>query len=589
MSGTQSTPYDLPGFTLPLNFKPEISWNDTRFPNALDSDDITGGCCGYIFTLRELLMMQIMESITNKPDWDKKVWNEEITNKWRKELSESGKDVTEPMINYIIEELKWKAKQYGKTGIVTAYDPGVVKSDVAILPELQKQLREAVKPLENVPEDEKDYHPRSDMKVVDLVHPSLFPLVYGKTRILRDQRIGADDCFQSVGQGELTVVQDEVRIHHWDLGETRPYSTKFQWLPCNVELTPDGQCRIASYINNLHPMKHRNLYRVIEQILTRTIPLWNISLTRGFDLPWRIQYREVEYIPDQEPEPVPENDEDRYSDEFWERHEAWQHRRQPQQPEPDQFQPPEDSRRDPVHLYAQFQDKGLQIIVKLANIELTPDKPEYEGGAWHIEGQLNERICATAIYYYDSENITDNALSFRHRASEEYFQDVTYGQNEFQFLRVFGFEPDAGNGDTGSQITQDLGSVSTHTGRLLTFPNTLQHRVSPFSLADRSKPGHRKILAFFLIDPTRRIISTANIPPQREDWCQEWKGAVHDVLGRRLPVELQDMVHKNNSGFTPMTLDEAKKYRLEIMDERSVTSEQGNHLFEQGGFSLCEH
>jgi hypothetical protein len=28
------------------------------------------------------------------------------------------------------------------------------------------------------------------------------------------------------------------------------------------------------------------------------------------------------------------------------------------------------------------------VIVKLANIELTPEKPEYEGGSWHIEGQL---------------------------------------------------------------------------------------------------------------------------------------------------------------------------------------------------------
>ena len=32
--------------------------------------------------------------------------------------------------------------------------------------------------------------------------------------------------------------------------------------------------------------------------------------------------------------------------------------------------------------------RGLQVIVKLANIELTPEKPMYEGGTWHIEGQL---------------------------------------------------------------------------------------------------------------------------------------------------------------------------------------------------------
>ena len=34
----------------------------------------------------------------------------------------------------------------------------------------------------------------------------------------------------------------------------------------------------------------------------------------------------------------------------------------------------------------------LQIIVKLANIHLTSDKPEYKGGVWHVEGQPNESM-----------------------------------------------------------------------------------------------------------------------------------------------------------------------------------------------------
>ena len=34
----------------------------------------------------------------------------------------------------------------------------------------------------------------------------------------------------------------------------------------------------------------------------------------------------------------------------------------------------------------------LQIIVKLANIHLTPEKPRYEGGSWHVEGQMNENM-----------------------------------------------------------------------------------------------------------------------------------------------------------------------------------------------------
>jgi Protein of unknown function (DUF4246) len=32
--------------------------------------------------------------------------------------------------------------------------------------------------------------------------------------------------------------------------------------------------------------------------------------------------------------------------------------------------------------------RPLQVIVKLANIHLTPEKPDYEGGTWHVEGKL---------------------------------------------------------------------------------------------------------------------------------------------------------------------------------------------------------
>ena len=57
-----------------------------------------------------------------------------------------------------------------------------------------------------------------------------------------------------------------------------------------------------------------------------------------------------------------------------------------------------------------------QVIVKLASIELTPEKPKYDGGSWHLEGMLNEHIVATAIYYYDVDNITSSGIRFRHEA-----------------------------------------------------------------------------------------------------------------------------------------------------------------------------
>ncbi|KAL4861494.1 hypothetical protein BDV12DRAFT_65032 [Aspergillus spectabilis] len=583
MSDTQSSPFDLPGLNLPLDFQPQRKWNDVVYANALDPKNIKDGYVGYLYTVKELAMMQIMETITDKPNWQEKVFNEEITEKWRKEIQD-GEKVTESMMDYILAELRWKTTEFNRTGNLRSYDPGVVKSDTAIARDLQKQLRDLIKPLEE--EGPKDYHPGSGNKVVDLVHPSLFPLVHGRTRVLRDKLIDTDNCFLNVGLGELTKVPEVPTFHYRH--HHNPYSEQFQWLPCEVKFDSNGECQIASYINNLHPTKHRELYHVLEKVLTRTIPLWNMSLTRGYRFRHRIEYTHIDYLPTAEPEPEQKDSDD--EDEFWERHEKWRETRQPKHPDPHHFEPPAetDRLRYVVNLQKDFAEKGLQVIVKLANIELTPEKPHYKGGTWHIEGQLNERICATAIYYYDSENITENTLSFRHRGDERHFDDFhEYEQGEFEFLRVFGFEPDAG-GYGHEQITQNLGAVTCREGRLLTFPNTLQHCVSPFSLTDPSKPGHRKILALFLIDPTRRVISTANVPPQREDWCTEWKDVMQKTIGKRLPVELQCMV-LGDLNFTTMTMDEAKEYRLKLMEERGSKSEAANVAFEQGGFHLCEH
>jgi hypothetical protein len=64
---------------------------------------------------------------------------------------------------------------------------------------------------------------------------------------------------------------------------------------------------------------------------------------------------------------------------------------------------------------------------------------------------------------------------------------------------------------------QVVGQTLTREDRLLVFPNVLQHRVSSFNLQDPTKPGHRKRLALFLVDPNITIPSTANILPQQLD------------------------------------------------------------------------
>lgn len=57
----------------------------------------------------------------------------------------------------------------------------IYESDTLIPAELRDQLISHVAKLENVPDEDKDWHPGSEGRVLDLVHPSLYPLIYGRT------------------------------------------------------------------------------------------------------------------------------------------------------------------------------------------------------------------------------------------------------------------------------------------------------------------------------------------------------------------------------------------------------------------------
>jgi len=190
----------------------------------------------------------------------------------------------------------------------------------------------------------------------------------------------------------------------------------------------------------------------------------------------------------------------------------------------------------------------------------------------------NEHICATGLYYYDNVNITESVLSFRQQT--EYDVDVRYEQDHHDWLEeVFGCEQDG-------PALQYIGDVVTKEGRLLTFPNVFQHRVGPFSLVDKTKPGHRKILALFLVDPRIEIISSAHVPCQQKEW---WKQELYaTAVLPKLPPELLSEVVNGVEEF-PIGLDEAKRLRLELMEERKKFISKHEDYLQSVTFSLCEH
>lgn len=86
---------------------------------------------------------------------------------------------------------------------------------------------------------------------------------------------------------------------------------------------------------------------------------------------------------------------------------------------------------------------------------------------------MSEKIAATALYYFDSENVTPSRLSFRMQTSSYLNDDIKASQDGYNYLeRVYGTDLGAQGGFARSCI-QSYGDVGTPEGRLLAFPNVL--------------------------------------------------------------------------------------------------------------------
>ncbi|KAI8926191.1 hypothetical protein BC831DRAFT_504624 [Entophlyctis helioformis] len=541
-------------------------------------------------TVKERLFLALRGAILNKPLWWTKFTDATIAAKWREEAV--AQRVSQRALSLLFSEMAYLAAHEIRTvklasGDVVTVTPGAVKcttvSDDAVPESLRDALVSQVAMLEDVPDHKKDWHPGSDGKVLDLVHPSLYPLVYGRSLVLsRNDRATATSTppWDVVSASER--VSGKPSFDVWG----RFTSDRFQWLPSEFHVHDDGTVSINSYINNLHPIWHNSLYKTIAKVFERFVPLFEClfgysdGLHLYIDDPnslymTRHQLRDfkakIAGLPDDDDDAayeaavdvvrkVQSGDENR-----WGNFPRWGHL-QPRLPAT--FSPPE-TPVAPVSL----RGRDLQVIVKLANIHLTPENPEYGGGTWHVEGAANESIVATGIYYYDMANITASRLSFRTTVNAE-DPPFKYEQSDHTYYEmVYGFRNEIGEG------VQDLGSIQASQGRCIAFPNSWQHHVEPFKLADPSKPGHRKTLVFFLVDPTKRVVSTAHVAPQQQDWYET------GVIASRLPPELGVFIAPHIHGT--MSTAESHAVRAQLMEERSVIDTERTGMIET--FNLCEH
>lgn len=316
-------------------------------------------------------------------------------------------------------------------------------SDGLVSLDTKMALRSGVMPLESVPDNLKDWHPGSDDKVLDLVHPSLYPLMYGRSKYLPLGTVPLQQCSAYAGQGN-TVPTPTLSAKEFE------YSAKHQWLPCEVLLGDSGEAKITSYINNLHPDGNEALYAAIEKVISKAIPLWKATVRStlyryerprlkvngdGYDheavrlveeereKQWQERRDaeqearacqtggmedagEVALVLEADPgndtngdDSDGDDDNDDYDDEEDDEYiEECFKSKYIKVPEPGPYEPRMRTTKDEdaSGFRKTFLHTNLQVIVKLANIHLTPDKPTYDGGSWHIEVSAAHTRCRVA-------------------------------------------------------------------------------------------------------------------------------------------------------------------------------------------------
>ncbi|KAG8963148.1 hypothetical protein FRC03_003349 [Tulasnella sp. 419] len=564
----------MPMFSEPYIYEEEIDNDQLRFPHVFIDHvdewhfDENLGVLDHAWTIPEQRMFRLSASLRSKPEWWTKYMDPVIRTKWRSEaLEQKVLDgyLTEQEVDYVLDELQgYDRLRTEETGAQVSCFDRIWQSDSLVSDELREDLITEIAKLEDVPEDKKDWHPRSDGLVLDLVHPSLYCMVYGRTR--DGDEVSRSPSDQQVATSHPPSCTPRRRR------SIDPYavSERFAWIPTDFDIAEGGANAMArSYINNLHP-QHDGLYRALQELVARFSHLFDHVLT---DLhPQNELRRRITESYDFK-EPSPERQNFRTVDAWLEASSRWEDTRTivlPTVPEAGY----EGGLEERAVRYT-IQGTTVQIIVKLANIHLTPDKPEYGGGSWHIEGMANERIVASGIYYFSTENVTPSQLAFREsvKVEDPYEQDDHIGINA-----TWGLQRD-------KPRVQDLGAVDTLEGRCIVFPNIYQHRVSSFKLVDPTKPGHRKIIALFLVDPLNRIPSTSSIPPQQEEWIKMAQKNI-STLGK-LPSEMLDIISRRVD--ITMSEKEAKQYREELMDERTRFIKENDKKFFEVGFNMCEH
>lgn len=383
------------------------------------------------------------------------------------------------------------------------------------------------------------YHPGSNNRILDIVHPSLYSFVKDfsqlndvpirkyipppmikmskkKKKTIKKKKktikkktstqpgllMNLKNFFKNKlkgGKRRVLSPQKGENTDYWN----RPYEkSNYQMLPSEFEIDSSGKCVIKGYINNI-PREEKKMYNLIEGLFEDILPdfekMWSyitsIRLVDHDDYYYFRNYCDLKLVP------------------------------------------------------KSLKSKSLQVITKITKTRLDNNSIE---GAWHVEGMSHENIVASAVCVLNQSSKFKAELRFRRRFTvcEGHRLMEKTVQNREPFIDSYFSYYNDGHNDNPYQDMVPLGKISTKSGSVTVFPNSHIHKLD---LSSTSSNEERTVIVFWLVNPESPIISTANVEAQQRE--KHWSPKI------------------------------AKEHQLKFMEERKYYKQS----FNVRSLNLCEH
>ncbi|KAJ2054654.1 hypothetical protein GGI08_004482 [Coemansia sp. S2] len=514
----------------------------------------------------EMRMLKASAFIRSVPEWSEQLNNEERRQEWTTQVKDTF-NLADEEVEYVFEELNYYAqlKENGGSGEELGDIDNLWTVKAASNCELAEEFKRNAAVLECDFTEAESNEATLSSGFKALVNPFLYPFSSDNSLLLetpvatpeaaldptlsRTMPGSPEDWLHEIRDLNTTFSADKDVFDKREIIEPvrACYAVEFDeeyvcWLPTDFYINDDGSVTIPSYINNLHPVRYAALYQTISKVFAKFVPLLEQvttdvihprSLRAKFD-------RESCINPGMaDPQDIFEMFEDRIPlPEAYQKYlftvkrtyggtsrdvqyldtealyKAYYEAEVYTEPVPEPFHPTD----RPIKPYS-MRGLPLQATVDIGSICLTPENPIQPEGEWRVVGRADERVYAVGLYFYDVENIANLKLKFRDPVTTIIF---TYEKGLDDFRRshvVEEAEVDCYKAECKQFYTQEVGEVEIKSGSYICYPNFYQTKMPSFELADPTRPGHVKYIAFYIVDPTQRLVSTQVVPPQQPNWA----------------------------------------------------------------------